>query len=48
MMNMPKHAPAKIPAKFHLLPTAFLPKGNDIRAFTAKTYMEMVSETRLK
>jgi hypothetical protein len=37
-MNMPKQAPAIIPAKFHILATARLPKGNVNLAFTAKTY----------
>ena len=49
-MNMPKQAPARIPAKFHLLETARLPKGKVNRAFTAKTqgtfYERKVSKVR--
>jgi len=44
-MNMPKQAPARIPAKFHLLATARLPKGNVSRAFTAKTYRIFYEES---
>ena len=37
-MNMPRHAPPKMPAKFHLLPMMDLPKGKRNFALTAKTY----------
>lgn len=46
MMNIPRHAPPIIPAKFHLLPRTRLPNGKEIRAFTAKTYIE--AEVRMK
>ena len=36
-MNIPRQAPARMPAKFHLLATTRLPKGQESRAFTANT-----------
>jgi len=41
-MNMPRQAPARIPAKFHLFETTRLPKGYESLAFTANTLKHCV------
>ena len=40
MMNMPRQAPARIPAKLYGFPTMDLPKGKRNFALTANTYRE--------